>query len=500
MKIIDLGICVNNIDPKGIGRIRCKRYDAFVSEKEKAVDYVEWGDTDPFVAQPFLPTNLNLIPRVGQAVKIINYNTEKSTVNQEYIAGPFTTMYDFNSQTWSQQIENTTYGVVIKHKDDIREVTGRYKKPNTENNFAKDDDFAIYGRAGSDILFTENGLQLRGGKLESRDRLKPSQKEESINFPIVAKKSPTLYLKKYSKKATIKSIETKKITTDSSNLKTVVEYEIQSLSGNQNIKFYVYNIKVSTPTFKTNSFNEFTKLSSNNAVLINTENDTTSPTFIISGVSITDVATVVRTTISKLHTTNLHQFNKTYPTTDLHPFFYRPTTLLKNLNPSNSTENTNKLNISQKVRLTKNGPFSSGLVYSKLNISPTSKENKENKNVFVVDDNSPEQTFAAIKSDKIYFLSTDTNETNLTIDFDALDKYELTQEDYVRKIEPNTFSIVRGENLVKILRSIIEVLFSHRHNINKSISSQPGYREGNELLRLVQTLENDILNKSIKIN
>ena len=38
-KIIDIAICVDNVDPKGIGRIRCVRYNDYVGEKEGALKY-----------------------------------------------------------------------------------------------------------------------------------------------------------------------------------------------------------------------------------------------------------------------------------------------------------------------------------------------------------------------------------------------------------------------------------------------------------------------------
>jgi hypothetical protein len=81
MKIIDIGICVDNRDPKGLGRIRCVRFSDYVSEKEKADTYEPFSDKDIFVAIPFLPTNINFIPEIDQAVKIINYNTRKENVN-----------------------------------------------------------------------------------------------------------------------------------------------------------------------------------------------------------------------------------------------------------------------------------------------------------------------------------------------------------------------------------------------------------------------------------
>jgi hypothetical protein len=81
-----------------------------------------------------------------------------------------------------------------------------------------------------------------------------------------------------------------------------------------------------------------------------------------------------------------------------------------------------------------------------------------------------------------------------------LDKYDFTQEDYIKNIDPKTYSTVRGENLLTLLRSMIQVIFTHRHNPLKPIIGQTEYAEGEELKKLYQTVENDILNKSIRIN
>ena len=54
MKIIDIGICTNNNDPKVIGQIRYRPYGSFVSEIEKAIPYEDWDKNDQFIAIPFL--------------------------------------------------------------------------------------------------------------------------------------------------------------------------------------------------------------------------------------------------------------------------------------------------------------------------------------------------------------------------------------------------------------------------------------------------------------
>ena len=94
----------------------------------------------------------------------------------------------------------------------------------------------------------------------------------------------------------------------------------------------------------------------------------------------------------------------------------------------------------------------------------------------------------------------ENNELEKPIEFGALNQYEYTQEDYINKIEKSTYSTVRGENLLRILQIIIDVIFTHRHNPLMPIIGQQDYEEGNSLKELYKTLENDILNKSIRIN
>lgn len=501
--IIDLGICIDNVDPKGIGRIRCVRYSDRISEKQKALDFVPWSDKDPFVASPFLPQNINFIPEKEQAVKIINYNPDKEHVNQEYIAGPFTTSHDFNSQTFSQQIEHTSYGVVLKESPDIIDKNDNYIDNKTIGAFAKKGDWALYGKFGSDVLFTENGLQLRGGKLLSKDAASPINREKMVKFPIMGKKSSTLYLKKFPKKMVLEKKETTTSTTEIKDLNVIIEYEIDNLnvSSGKTINFYVYKV-ISTLglTTKTNYFTESTPLPTSALKLINTDNSTSTPThtIVLDSEFVNDVHHEIRDFLYTLHEENLFKINPLYTKEDLHPFFFRPSSNFISLSGSTQDEKDYKNNLISNVKVFSVGP-KSGLVFSKLNIYPQTKSKKVKKESLKILKSSPEQTFSALKSDKIYFLSTDTNESDKSVNFYDLDRYDLTQEDYVRKIDPNTYSTVRGENLIKLIKSIVTVLFNHQHNLTKPMV-KIGYNEYDELVELLKSMEDDILNGSIRIN
>ena len=113
-------------------------------------------------------------------------------------------------------------------------------------------------------------------------------------------------------------------------------------------------------------------------------------------------------------------------------------------------------------------------------------------------------TFASIRSDKLFLLSTDLApyQEKITpvqpIDFESISKYEPTHNTYVGKIEPNTYALVRGEVLTDLIRSIFDLLQSHEHNV-----VGPLVQNDKNFLKLqekINTLENDLLNSSIRIN
>ena len=79
-----------------------------------------------------------------------------------------------------------------------------------------------------------------------------------------------------------------------------------------------------------------------------------------------------------------------------------------------------------------------------------------------------------------------------------LNEYELTQENYIKNIDPKTYATVRGENLYNILVALKNIMDSHVHNINEPL--EKGDPNWLKLDDLISTLRNDLLNDSIRIN
>jgi hypothetical protein len=139
-----------------------------------------------------------------------------------------------------------------------------------------------------------------------------------------------------------------------------------------------------------------------------------------------------------------------------------------------------------------------GLVFSKDSLEPPLLPQKRII-PYLKKVSDADQTFSALLSDTVFQLSTQNPGIDgKKIDFTSLDKYELTQEDYLERILPNTFSSVRGEKLIEILELIVLILLNHTHGI----ITPPKYFKAttDSLKRLISRAKQDMINTSIRIN
>ena len=505
MKLVNLGIVTDNIDPKGIGRVRYKVLGNQTSPSQGAAAFEEWEPLDPFCASPFLPNNLNFIPTVGQTIKIVQYDLENDLMNQEYIPGPFTTIHDWNSQSNSGQLENTSFGVAVKQTGNIFNGNGTYVKSNAKNSLAKHEDSAIYGKYGSDVLFTENGVSLRGGKLLSKDSANARERSDLITHPLRGKKQATLSLKKFSSKQEFKEEKEIVVSIPTNKLNYVIEYDLDDVTNPTKVSWYIYYVReVFGDAFATNVFTsshtpDLTSIES--VTLINEDNTTTTPTFVQTVDSKKGAYIKIRKTLCDLHDDGL-KIKDIKISTDrskyIHPFYFRPRQSLVSI--INSTPSVSDFLDNIKPSCNTSVSEGSGLFWSISEPSPKPKSEEKKITVLKTISSSAEQSFGTLVSDKIYLLSTDANEVgSKTVPFDKLDTYEYTQEDLLTRIEPNTYATVRGETLLAFLDQLYVVMAGHAHQPTKPMVKE-AYGDWKKLEVLRNTLKNDILNKSIRIN
>jgi hypothetical protein len=186
--VIVFGICADNNDPWGVGRIRViiddkiippirtainikefiDKLDAINTAASQEHSYIPWElgtngrSPDPYVVEPFLPKHINIIPKIGESVKLIYYAAGDDVSPREYIA-PQTSNYDklnFDS------IESA------------RSFSKRSTYQPTRNNLRKNGlvadptDIALTGRKNSEIVLPEDEVIIRAGYQNMPEQLK----------------------------------------------------------------------------------------------------------------------------------------------------------------------------------------------------------------------------------------------------------------------------------------------------------------------------------------
>jgi hypothetical protein len=172
-----------------------------------------------------------------------------------------------------------------------------------------------------------------------------------------------------------------------------------------------------------------------------------------------------------------------------HPFYFRPKNTLRAKPNSNSF-------LQNITHLDKTNGF--GFLYSESSpdVQPVVKKVER---PYLKKVSEKDQTFAALTADKILYLSTSSlGADGKQIPFPGLDKYEYSEEDYIMRIMPNTFSMVRGEKLIETLELITLILLNHVHGI----VTPPKYSQSviDELRKQISRAKLDMINSSIRIN
>lgn len=503
MKIIDVAVCTNNRDPKGIGRIRYRPVGQYLTEIAGGMDYNEWDEKDPLIAIPFLPAHINIIPKEGQSVKLIQYDTDKDNQNVEYVSGPYTSPHDYESQSYTTQHQDTTYGGVIVSKlPDLKDKAGNYIDRKSYGSQSSLDDTGLYGNYGSDIIFTKNGMMLRGGKLINKEVPNEKFRKRLSEVPLMSEKMSRLSLKKFPR--TMRVNEEKIIVTRISvnKIKHIVEYTIDDLENPTKVDVFVYKVlDTYGPAFDTNYFSNTTQVDLTNpskVKLINTDGTLTGATATITVDSIKTGYIETREILHIIHNESLKKLSTLYSEDDVHPFYFRPTNELLSRDTTNNTQKSNRKNFIENVQVRGVGK-GNGLIFSKLFATPPPLVAVKKIKVLRPLDNRGEQTFSNLVSDKMYFVSTSVNKGPYkSVDFTKIDNYEFTQEDYLMEIEPCTYATVRGEVLIEILKKMHEFMVGHVHNW-----AEPGHMTTEKmsvLADLIESMNNDLINQSIRIN
>lgn len=141
-----------------------------------------------------------------------------------------------------------------------------------------------------------------------------------------------------------------------------------------------------------------------------------------------------------------------------------------------------------------------GLIWKKGVVGkPTTVETKEEPQSDTI---SSFKTFGALGSDYVYLLShMSAIPGKKKINFDDT-LYGIPQEKFFTEIDPNTSSLVRGEELISLLELIVEFLLTHVHPFpgKAPLSVTRSLMQRSTLKNAMQNASNTILNKFIRLN
>ena len=496
-------------DPLNIGRIRVEPIletitlsypENWDATKDK------WGQTDPFVFLPLIPNYLWQIPMKGEYVHVIYSNIEERyDANKFYIQGPLSRPWNNRYEDYNNSQSVMASGERYKQAQSIVDPQTGKVRIGLEGVYPKPGDNALLGRGSSDFVLVDNETKGSSTALVRSGKYLSSGND---NIPVVANDGRAfLQLSSYELENASTGSET--ITTETYediNTKTYVEWSIVNLTETS----LTYDGKVSVYSLPSNLENG--KVSN-----INPGIDVLSGVFILPLYSINFTGKTLSETTELINNfitgVNEGQINiNGYPIYSLDsqfPFFYGPDSTTYSFIIGEVADLLN--NISGKIKasvlsskITLSDGYKErgyGLVWTKtppkLGILTNIKNETIDKRDYLVDP----ITYSVMGADKLLLLShRSVNEFKVNLK-DTL--YGIPQSSLAVDIQNKTNSMVRGEELMKLLNLMVDFMITHVHPFpglppikeypNKIVSAE-------KIKQTIRNADNVILNQNIRIN
>ncbi len=411
------------------------------------------------------------------------------------------TTIKFEDASSSQTRLNSGYGNSSKKLPPIKNQNGTYKNEKNKGVFPEPVDISLNGRDSADLILKESEVLLRAGKHKNFS---------TGQIPEADSKRAFLQLSKYDTDITFGNAESKtKLVQNKTPIKYLVEYDVLN-PENQFSAFtgvlYIYQLRTERQAEKTltGNFNVTTNIdltgTTDGVQLIRMIN------FPI-GLSLDELSTQInqrlRSIITDPSTTLL---SPTVQKNQQYPFYYRPSKKIFNLitNPVSgqfiSSANMAKLTSMVKISSADKIPGYGLVLDSKL--SPNIPFEKQSSAYAPSTSKLSENTVALLGGTKLYLLSNETSiEGKSQINFNK-GIYGFEQNDLIDDIEPNTSSMVRGEELLELLQLIVKFCITHVHPY-PGLPPTPTTVDGTTVDDLLSNMLNayqKVLNSNIRLN
>ena len=177
MKIIDLYVVTDNADPYNASRVRAYPLSLFnrtasdpiqiVKDQDANAKYKPWkqadtyeGISDPYCFEPFLPKHINLIPKVGDLVKVIAYDTGNANTPKEYLVVN-STINNIRTETYRSADKFHQNNSKRSDLDNTRELVPGYNPSYG--------DLALTSGKNSDLILNDGRIVLKVGHQTQSD-------------------------------------------------------------------------------------------------------------------------------------------------------------------------------------------------------------------------------------------------------------------------------------------------------------------------------------------
>ena len=523
--------CIDNADPLRIGRIRALPISP--NSKDKTLDngnIAPWSTEDPHIYLSMIPYHINVVPMKGELVMVMAADGYKDTLDKIYV-GP---VVSHPSKARMDKSENAIR-MTSKNNQGILGEPYLLGNPNSDvlspksskkGVFPNPEDIALIGRENTDIILGMRESSMPDETEESKENWYPQilirsgkfkQSSEST-IPDRYNKPSFIQLNTFNKKYTYEEEEVPDVNSNDTFINLMVVYHIDPTT-----------LSLSAPTnqgyvalYEVTGFNKLGGEYKNEDIPGITSGALNEPLVRsnFTALSINETRVLINDFISNVDSGDFTELRKTLTSPDtvkkvpgiIHPLYFRPDSgnleIMEASKPSGAfpTQPTFDIwksdlvsGIQNKVKLSgvdTNG-YGLALTTEKREVTTEATTKMEKKLVL----QGGKQGFVTIGSDKVYIFSHDSTDLGYINLSDT--SYGLSQEKLIKDIDGKTNSMVRGEELLKLLEKMVDFIEGHVHEYHGHTCC-PQAKDSPATVPEIRTLLAEapikVLNQNIRIN
>jgi hypothetical protein len=536
------GRVLDNDDPLMLGRIRVQPdndnltalegSNQLFNDKSTNPNNGKWSTVDPLIFLPLLPYFVNQTPQIGERVMLIYYSNERKNIRDRfYIVAPFSSPTKIENEDYDSSRTHLSSGSQndrLKYPT-MKNLDGSYRKIEYKGIFPEPSDVAIKGRGTTDLVLKNNDVLLRAGKHK--------YDLDNTEIPILESNRAFLQLSKFDTKITVGPEETIfKLQSTDRQIKYLVEYDIynpesvpQMFTGNITVYQLPNENEVRTRTQSFNYDTELTGFTASKVRIINVDIAYSLNDF--KKLIVENIITLVNNPtllLSNLPDGTTTANNNSSVDSIQFPFFYRPSKRIREIVKSNPLQGSLDLIPYSNMQQLVNGIFVTatdvtpgyGLVLDAKFSPDIPFVPKKEKRVQITNE-LQDNTVGILGASQIFLLSNESpqipgkEKVKFESDKDKKENisknnedglpnpaYKFDQESISQNVIPSTSSMVRGEELLELLESIVGFLVSHVHPYPLLPPSSVSYdgTSTDELLKKMLEAYQKVLNSNIRIN